>query len=397
METPTGFRDFPPEEAETRRQLLEKIESIFRLYGFEPLDTPAVEFLEVLLKKSGEEVKEQIFSIEGENIGLRFDLTVPMARFIAQHQELPRPFKRYAIAKVWRNEEPQRGRYREFIQADADIVGVAHPSAEVELLKMAERAFRELGLERPTIYINDRRFLEGLSKEWGVDKAKAFRIIDKADKVGKEGVLKLLTEAFGEEGKGVWKSVFEVEGDVLSYIEGYSKEAYETLSYIADRVEVEIAPYLVRGLDYYTGPIFELRLEGLTVSAGGRYDGLTALYGGKAEPAVGISLGFERLYLLMEKKARRPMVFMVPIKAYDYALALAEELRERGIAVSMGYEGRSVRKHLEYADAKGFPVVVLAGPQEEEKGTAIVRDMTSSTQTEVERERLAEKIREMLP
>ncbi len=396
METPAGFRDFPPEEEERRRWLLGKIERIFRLYGFEPLATPAVEFLSVLTRKGGEEIREQIFSIEGEDIGLRFDLTVPLARFTAHHQEMPRPFKRYAIGRVWRNEEPQRGRYREFIQADADIVGTAHPSAEVELLKMAERIFRELGLERPTIYINDRRFLEALAQQWDVDdKAKAFRIIDKADKVGKEKVRDLLVEAFGEKGQEVWESVFSIS-DPLHYIGEYSREAYEALSYIAERVDVVVAPYLVRGLDYYTGPIFELRLGGMTVSAGGRYDGLTALYGGKAEPAVGISIGFERAYLLTKAPHRRKVVFVVPVKAFDYALEVAEELRDAGIEVSMGYEGRSARKHLEYADAKGFPVVVFVGPKEKEKGTILLKDMISSAQEEVKREGMVERVRELL-
>ncbi|MGC9005310.1 MAG: ATP phosphoribosyltransferase regulatory subunit, partial [Candidatus Micrarchaeia archaeon] len=202
METPTGMRDFAPKEMLIRKWVVEKIEEKFKLYGFRPLDTPAMEFLDVLTAKSGEEIERQIFRIKDENIGLIFDLTVPLARFVASNLELPKPFKRYAIAKVWRNEEAQKGRYREFMQADVDIVGTKSMRAEGELLNLTYDVLKELGFElkNAKFLLNNRKILNGLAESWGIKEAvrdDVFRSLDKMDKIGEKGVAQELEAKVG--------------------------------------------------------------------------------------------------------------------------------------------------------------------------------------------------------
>jgi len=387
MKTPTGMRDFSREETILRESMINTIKEVYEKYGFLPIDTPAMEFLDVLTAKSGEEVKDQIFIIKGENVGLRFDLTVPLARYVASKLDLPKPFKRYAIAKVWRNEEAQKGRYREFIQADADIIGIKEPTAEVELLYMAQEALTRLGFEvsKDNFLINDRRFLFAYAEAMNVKEPFFFRTIDKIDKIGKEGVVKLLKERYNN----AEKIIYELSNvkDPLRFIKEYSDKAYETLAFITSKFGGRIDLMLVRGLDYYTGPIFEVKLsdEIGSVAGGGRYDELLKVYG-QGDYAVGISLGFERLYYLLSKKAEKKQIidFYVAFirDNFDYAFKVAQTLRKKGYKVDMNYSKRSLGKQLEYASNMGFKKVVIVGDKEKEKNMATIRDMETGEQKE---------------
>lgn len=390
MNTPAGFRDFSPEEAELRRWMLSVIEEKFRLYGFKPLETPAVEFLDVLLAKSGEEIKEQIFVIQGEDIGLRFDLTVPMARFVAGKKELKKPFKRYAIGKVWRNEEPQKGRYREFIQTDADIVGIESPEAEVELLYLAKEILEEFGVkvEKDTVLLNDRAFMDEWAKKLGLrNKEEVFRIIDKRDKLPLDEIERLLAKAIPEKVESIMSLFTFSEEEALEEMEKLSPNSWERMVFIKDNFSfARITPYLVRGLDYYTGPIFEFKptQDIGTVAAGGRYDNLIGIYG-QPSPAVGISVGFERLYYLVKDRLSTPRRLRVAVYAFDglfkEALSFSQSLRKRGVEVDFLY-GKSLKASLDYASTE-VRFFLLFAPREFSSGKVVLRDLMNSTQEEL--------------
>ncbi|MEM4336061.1 MAG: histidine--tRNA ligase [Candidatus Anstonellales archaeon] len=395
MKTPTGMRDFGPKEMLIREWVVEKIEEKFKLYGFRPLDTPAMEFLDVLTAKSGEEIKQQIFRIKGEEIGLRFDLTVPLARFVASNLEIPKPFKRYAIAKVWRNEEAQKGRYREFMQADADIVGTKSMRAEGELLNLTYDVLKGLGFElkNAKFLLNNRKILNGLAESWGIDEKKredVFRSLDKIDKIGENGVRKELEGKVGMKKTEEILESLKVGGknrEKLEFAARYSEEGARELEEILTYFpKAEVDLFLVRGLAYYTGPIFEVKLseEIGSVAAGGRYDGLIGLYG-SGEYATGISFGIERLIYLINKRGEEnarettTKIFVANVKPefYPYALKIAEELRKAGICTEVDLNDRNLRKQFEYANALKIPYVAIVGEKEKKEGKITLRSMES--------------------
>ncbi len=393
METPAGMRDFGPKEMLVRKWVVEKIEEKFRIYGFRPLDTPAMEFLDVLTTKSGEEIERQIFRIREENIGLRFDLTVPLARFVAGNLELPKPFKRYAIGKVWRNEEAQKGRYREFMQADVDIVGTKSMRAEGELLNLAYGVLEELGfdLRGARFLLNNRKILNGLAESWEIEeKARddVFRSLDKMDKIGERGVAQELEAKVGKKKSEEIMKSLKVDGgnkEKLEFAKEYSEEGAgeveEILSYFP---KAEIDLFLVRGLAYYTGPIFEVKLseEIGSVAAGGRYDGLIGLYG-QGEYATGISFGIERLIYLIKSRREEgsrettTQIFVANVKPefYPYALEVAKEFRKAGICAEVDLNERNLRKQLEYVNALKIPYAAVVGEREKKERKIMLRDM----------------------
>lgn len=393
METPAGMRDFTPKEMVVRKWVVEKIEEKLKLYGFRPLDTPAMEFLDVLTAKSGEEIEKQIFRIKGENIGLVFDLTVPLARFVASNLELPKPFKRYAIAKVWRNEEAQKGRYREFIQADADIVGTRSMRAEGELLNLTYDTLNGLGFDvkKAKFLLNNRKILNGLAESCGIKeevKDDVFRSLDKIDKIEESKVISELEVKVGrKKAEEIIKSL-KVDGgnrEKLEFAKKYSKEGAEELEEILRYFPMaEVDLFLVRGLAYYTGPIFEVRLseEIGSVAGGGRYDRLIGLYG-QQEYATGISFGIERLVYLINKKEKEDIaetptkIFVVNVKPefYSYALEVANEIRKAGVCAEVDLNERNLRKQLEYANALRIPYVAVVGGREKKEGKITLRNM----------------------
>ncbi len=378
MDTPTGFRDYWPKDAKFRNAFKRYLEELFSRYGFEPMEESTMEFLSTLTAKSGDAIKEEIFQIKGEEIGLRFDLTVGLARALANELNVYKPFKRYSIDKVWRNEEPQRGRYREFIQADVDIIGVKEVTAEVELLTMAKEILSYVGMPY-TLLLNNRKFLEAFAEKEGFadKKQEVFRIMDKFDKIGRDEVLRLL-EGIGINVEPISK-LLSLEGkDALLFIKEYSDEAYDELAFILEYVpDAVIAPYLIRGFDYYTGPIFEFKnKEGLTIIGGGRYDTLLGLYG-KEDYAVGMGVGFDRILAFIEKKEiRNTHIYVVSFKGkWNLAFDVAQRLRKEGVAVDLNYSDRSLRKQMEYASHKGYKFVVFAGEQEIKEGNIKIKNM----------------------
>ncbi len=400
-QTVRGMRDFLPEEARKRQFVFAKCRQVFEKYGFQPLETPAVEPLELLTAKGGggDEIENEIYSFKDKgdrSLGLRYDLTVGTARVVAS-SALAKPFKRYYIDKVWRYDRPQAGRYREFTQADIDIFGVRGVDADVECLLVTKRAFDALGFKEYAIKANSKKLLEALMVECGIPAGQqldALRSIDKLDKVGWEGVEEEL-DARGVEGKeklvGFLKSNKRLECEELDTLIAKCE---------ALGVPVEYDATLVRGLEYYTGNVFEIRAGGKwSCGGGGRYDNMVQLYGGQETPAVGISFGIERVIQLMDEAGIMPnippadvLVAAAKDEVRDKAAEIAEALRDKGINCEIDLSGRTLSKQFDYANSKGIPKVVVLGPREIEAGEANVKDMSSGEEKKVKLDELAKEL-----
>jgi len=410
LRRPRGTRDFLPWDMIKRRFVIETIRSTFELYGFDEMETPAFEFLDVLTAKCGPEVKEQIYAFKdkvGRELGLRFDLTVPLARVVASHPDLPKPFKRYCISRVWRYEEPQSGRFREFWQADVDIVGSAKMDADAEVIAVAISCLKNLGMKNFRVRLNNRKILESVAESASVDKElslSVFRAIDKLDKIGLEGVkqelrklsltdrqISMIMDQVSKQG-----SVDLIEKDLSDVLTERGKEGLNELIEIVHNLEfydysqyVIVDLSLARGLDYYTGPIFEISAETTinvgSVAGGGRYDNLIELLGGPPTPATGISLGIDRLVEVLSEadmlpKARTStqafVTYTNPLVKKETVI-IAEKLRSEGIKVEVDVMGRKLERQLKYADAKGIPYVIIVGPQEVRSSVYRLKDMNS--------------------
>ena len=402
--TPKGMRDFLPEDMILRESVIETIKGVYRKYGFVPIETPALEYLDTLKAKSGEEIKKEIFVIEGGEFGLRFDLTVPLAR-VAANNAFTKPFKRYCISRVWRHEEPQKGRFREFWQCDVDVVGSESTRADAEVIKCTIEAIEKLGFNKPKILLNNRKIMNGLAQKLNVKEKvdDLLRILDKIDKIGEDQVKKHLKQHFDDQ---TIKKVFELlkttgtneqklkSAKVLS--EEGAKELEEIIELLPD-AEIVIDLSLVRGLGYYTGPVFEAKLgdEIGSVAGGGRYDTLLAMYG-QSDYATGMSIGLERiLFLLNKKKAETQktltQVFVACVKPefYNEAEKIASELRKQGIATETDLNQRNLRKQLEYVNSMGIPYSIVIGQKEVETKKAKLRNMKTGEEKEI---KLVEKI-----
>ncbi|MEM3422334.1 MAG: histidine--tRNA ligase [Candidatus Bilamarchaeaceae archaeon] len=403
--TPKGMRDFLPEEAAVREEVRNKIATIYKKYGFLPMETPALEYLETLRAKAGDEIDKQIFVLSDERLALRFDMTVPLAR-VASTIEAPRPFKRYAIGPVWRKEEPQKGRFREFWQADADIIGSSSMRAEAELLTMAKEICTEFGFSKPKILLNNRKILNAMAKELDFEdnKNEVFRTLDKIDKIGREEVEKEIVKLIGQRGTELIREISSGKNneEKLAIAEKFSKEGADELREILRfcNFEIDVDLLLVRGLGYYTGPVFEIKLsdEIGTVIAGGRYDGLLSLYG-RGEAATGISVGVERLITLtIERKKTKStlQVFVANVKdeQYLYALEVASKLRNAGINCETDLNCRNLRKQLDYVNAKKIKYAVIVGEKEASRGNYKLKDMESGKEEEANIEKLINLLKE---
>jgi histidyl-tRNA synthetase len=396
---PKGMRDWNPREALVRQRLMESIARSYRLYGFSPIGTPALENLEVLLGKGGGENEKLLFKVmkRGEDLersapgdwadlGLRFDLTVPLARYVANHlNELPKVFRCYHVAPVWRADKPQKGRAREFWQCDIDIVGASSPAYEVEILTASERALNALGVGRVRLRLSDKRLLPRVMGALGVPSAAVPTVcvaLDKMDKKGVNEVMEEVRQALPD--TAVFHKVREwvlgmrtgeaarlVPDEFLAALgtrDGELKAVLDNLWNIAEEcrqvnpdTSVEFDPLLVRGMDYYTGPVFEAALEGaaFSVGGGGRYDGLVGLFAGRPIPAVGFSIGFERiLNALMEKEGAAPIlcpkVFLANTGQGDLEVhRMAERMRGEGVPVEASYMKEGMGQQMKAAEASG--------------------------------------------
>lgn len=383
-QTLKGFRDFLPAESRKRQYVINKLKSTFESFGFEPLETPALEYEEVLLGKYGDEGDKLMYRFEdngGRKVALRYDQTVPLARVVAQYQnQLPTPFKRYQIQPVWRAENTQKGRFREFLQCDADIVGLSSPLADAEILSLVLEIYKSLGLNI-TIKINDRANFEGLDK-------KIVSAIDKFEKLGESTVLAEMVEK-GMESKDAeialktlqQKPITQNLKQILSYLEMMGQDS-EKIKYEAT---------LARGLDYYTGMIFETVVEGYTnsICSGGRYDNLIGTFNGSDVPAVGFGLGFDRTIELLEENDLLPtyqpsakaLVTIFNQDLIEDSIKVINKLDENNINCELWLEPETkLDKQLKYADQKGIPYVVIIGPDEEKSGKVTLKNLKEKTQ-----------------
>ena len=430
---PKGTRDFGPQEMTRRNYIFDTIRSVFKKYGYLPIETPAMENLSTLLGKYGEEGDKLLFKIlnSGDFLGsaggplpvnsdkaalkisekgLRYDLTVPFARFVVQHQgELTFPFKRYQIQPVWRADRPQKGRYREFYQCDVDAVGSDSLLCEVELVQIVADVFKALNIN-VCLKINNRKILAGMAEAIGApDKMMDITIaIDKLDKIGLDNVnAELREKGLSEEQVGALQPILGLSGDKEAKLSGLERiltsevgkkgiEEVRTLFGYVDALgldlKTELDLTLARGLNYYTGAIFEVKAldtEIGSISGGGRYDNLTGIFGLQGLSGVGISFGADRIYDVMTRLELFPAeavattdVLMVNFGGEDelYGLKTLAAMRSRGISAEMYPESAKMKKQMGYADKRGVRFVALAGENERQSNSITIKDMSSGEQ-----------------
>ncbi len=416
LRTPRGMRDFLPEEMLFREKVIEVIRATFEAYGFPPLETPILENLEVLTAKSGEAIKKEIYAFKDKgdrDVGLRFDLTVPLARVFASNPQLPKPFKRYAISRVYRYDEPQAGRFREFWTADIDILGTNNPLADATIVAAAVEALKRLGFTNFKVKVNDRKIINSAVLKAGIRDEKTnsvIRAIDKLEKIGKAGVGKELETAgiTPDQSKKLF-SVLELGGNNVEKLEKAEKllgsgpfaELKKFLTAVAgfnflDLCEVDFT--LARGFDYYTSLVFEIVSNEKKIGSlagGGRFDNMIEQFGGGKVPAVGIGLGIERIIELMDKKdspKTRTSVFFIPIgETTATAIELATKLRKRGTNCDMEMSGRKLGKSLAYAGKLGIEWAVIVGEKDLTKGQITLRNLYTGKEERVPIDKLVER------
>jgi histidyl-tRNA synthetase len=432
---PKGMRDFLPQDMIKREYVFGIVREVFHLYGFEPLQTPVLELNETLMGKYGEDAEKLIYKAahaEGkEELALRYDLTVPLARVVSQYQnEINLPFKRYQISPVWRGERPQRGRYREFYQCDADIVGVAGMNADAEVLAMVVTVLKRLGFGQFSVKINNRKLLTAIGQYSGVPDTllgDLYRSIDKYDKIGADGVKdELLKRGISMEVTQRMMPLLEARMpglERLDYVEQMmgnlpaAQEGIRELREIADHLsdsDVSMQFYefdftMVRGLSYYTGPIFETIITEPnlgSVTGGGRYDELIGLFRSESLPTTGTSLGIERIIDLMDLLNLYPahiggtvvqaLVTVFSEDTQSQSTRLTSELRAMGVRTELYLQDKNVGKQMAYADKKGIPVVALLGPDEIAAGTVKLKRLSDGQESTVPRAAAADSIRALL-
>ncbi len=403
FQTPRGTRDIEPAEMIRYEYVLSVIKKVFERYGFDPLETPAFEEWNVLSAKKGggEAIKEEIYYFKDKSdreLGLRFDLTMPLCRFVASNPDLPKPFRRYQIGRVWRYDKPGALRWREFLQADIDIVGSGSMEAEAECLRAMCEIFTQLGFADFVIRINNRKITEEFVNSLSIkDAVDVFRIVDKLDKIGEAGVAKEL------KGKGVLQSQIESImsfikirdiGQVKKYISSGGVEDLEKiLSLMEDyKKNLQVDMSLVRGLEYYTGPVFEISLgAGASVGGGGRYDDLIEAFSGKRTPATGISIGVDRVVAAMKEKKMLSLgktlckVFVVCVNesVKKDVIEITKNLRELSVPAEFDIMSRPLSKQMSYVNSRGIPYAIVIGEKEVESGKANLRDMKSGKEMEI--------------
>jgi histidyl-tRNA synthetase len=414
-----GFRDYLPQKMLPREQIMDTARRVFRSYGFSPIDTPALEYLEILLGKGGAETDKQLYRFQdhgGRDVGLRFDLTIPLARFAAQHiGELGTPFKRYHIASVWRGENTQRGRFREFMQCDFDTIGTKSVAADAEIILVVRQLLTEIGFTKFTVRVNDRSILNGLLQKAGLADSSALvlRALDKLTKIGAEKVSEEMQTVAGATSNQA-ETILQ-----LAQIAGSNDEILEELEKLGAGNElaaagiarlreviglatsvpnqqgvVQIDPSIARGLDYYTGTVLETTLDDCkigSVCSGGRYDNLADLYTNQQLPGIGASLGLDRLLDAMEDlemlaDSSTPAQVFIPY--FDAAhlgdyLNLAAELRAAGLNVEVYPEPSKLGKQLQYADRKKFRIALIAGEREFAASECQIKNLSTTESTSV--------------
>ncbi len=426
-----GFRDYLPETMIPRERLIDTAKEVYRSFGFAPIETPALEYLEILTGKGSDETDKQLYRFQdhgGRDVGLRFDLTVPLARFAAQYaQGLGLPFKRYHIGTVWRGENTQRGRYREFMQCDFDTIGTTSVASDIETVLVVATLMRKIGFERFTIRINHRGILNGLLEKSGLaDKStEVLRALDKLAKQGEEKVRAELADSAGATDDQIEQlmTFASIEGDndfILKEVAALTKgnetgeAAIQRLQTVlsglsaadVDEQVIQLDPSIARGLDYYTGIVLETTLDDLpeigSVASGGRYDNLAELYTKQELPGIGASLGLDRLLAAMESlellpEAKTPADVLIAYFAADRLedyLRIASQLRTAGIRTELYPEPKKLGKQLQYADKKGFRIALIAGDDELANNSCQLKNLANGESVTVS---LNEEAGELLP
>jgi len=386
-QTLKGFRDFLPNEAKKRNYVINTLKEVFESYGFEPIETPALEYEEILAGKYGDEGERLMYKFTdqgGRKIALKYDQTVPLARIVAQYlNEITLPFKRYQIQCAWRAENPQKGRYREFTQCDIDIVGVDSALSDYELCEIALLGYKKLGFKKIKILINDRSAFGDIPNA-------ALLTVDKLNKVGEEKVKKELEEkGFGEKTLDKIKNL-KPSQRVTEILELAKKAGFEN--------EIVFEPTLARGLDYYTEIIMEVNIEEYqsgSLGGGGRYNNLISLFINKQIPAVGFSFGFDRTIDAMEDLNLFPkdmQATKVLVTYSEKALSVAKILRDKNINTEVYPEEKDLEKQLKYADKKQIPYVIMINDER-----LMIKDMKARTQEELKIEEIINKLRQEKP
>jgi len=427
LRTPRGMVDSTPEEEVFRQRLISHLVEIFNSYGFVPIQTPAIELTEVLTKKYGED-ERLIYHLakEGkEDISLRYDLTVPLARYMAMNPQTPLPFKRYHIDRVWRRERPQRGRFREFTQCDIDILGTNNMLADAEIIAIIAEVMEHFGFKEYNIRLNNRKILSAMERVYQVPKRLETSVliaIDKLEKIGIDGVREEL------ESRGLEPDIatlvldfIQISGENHSVLDRFNEvvgcdgvgatgvmELRKILRYLPDlgvkEDVVVVDPSMVRGLDYYTGPIFETvatEPKVGSITGGGRYDELLGAFSKTEIPAVGTSFGFERMVeVLQEQGAFKDEsgdthVIVIPIDddMLGAALSLSQDLRKKGIAAEVPLVSKKISKLLSYANRRGIRWALFVGPDEFKEGKVNLKDLKKGEQETMEPDEVPQRIR----
>lgn len=449
---PQGTRDFGSDVVRKRQYIFNTIRTVFELYGFQPLETPAMENLETLMGKYGEEGDKLIFKIlnngldnavkhagaqqgfekalQGKSVkslterALKYDLTIPFARYVAMnHGQLTFPFKRYQIQPVWRADRPQRGRYREFYQCDADVVGSNALINEVEFVNIYKEVFERLKIADFRLHINNRKVLRGIMEVCGVEEKEKqiLVIIDKTDKIGIDGMKEELTKEISSEKLEKLLQVYSFKGandETLNFLKQFliksemGTQGVSELEYVINQSSTDNLPpkinidlTLARGLEYYTGIIFEAKAPAAvkigSIGGGGRYDDLTSLFGVPNIPGVGISFGVDRIYDVLEElnlfpeavdQGTKVLFFNLGDEESKAAYRLLQQLRKKGIASELFHKETKMEKQFNYAEKKNIPFVVIIGSKELETKTCTIKNIISGKQEQVSFEEVAQAI-----
>lgn len=429
LQLPRGMRDFAPAEKLLRDDVISKLKATFERYGFNPLETPIIERWEILSAKygGGEEILKETYKFKdqgGRDLGLRYDLTTPLARFVAMNPSIKKPFKRYHIGTVYRDGPLKKGRYREFYQCDVDTIGTTNILADVECIFIALDFFDQIGLD-VEVRVNNRKLLVDVAKLYlgaeNQERALDFILsLDKLEKIGQDGVIKELKEKGFDQDLSDVLSLFIVSGDNKSILgkfidkippendSGWTERLMSLFNYIGDSSRVRFVPSLARGLGYYTDTVFEVFMADgsfqSALAAGGRYDNLVGDFMDSKEsfPGVGISFGLEpTLEVLKDKlgseniKKSTVQVYVVPIQTIPVCIDFVKQLRQAGIHADMDLIGRGPSANFKYANAYGIPYVIVVGPDELEAGLVNLKDMVSGDQEQLSFEDALEKLRNL--
>lgn len=401
-----GFRDYLPNEQIARRKMIAKISTAFERFGFAPIATPALEPFELFAGKLGEDEKliYKFTDLGGRQVALRYEFTASLPRFISDHPDLPKPFKRYQIDPVWRAENPQKGRFREFTQCDVDIIGADSLVADAEVIAAVNAALKSLDIGSIKVKYNNRKLIGETLAIAGIsaDKQAGFmRAVDKIDKIGEKKVSALLSDL------GMPKNALAKYSETITEISGGFRKEFEKLLLDLEVEDVEFDPYLMRGLDYYTGPIFEISLSGKpefgSIAGGGRYDQLVGKITGKDMPAVGCSIGLDRLFaalqeleLIAPQSAAEVIVLNLDEDLVSDYLKMASILRDAELDTEFYFEPSKLDKQFKYAEAKNMKVAVIFGKDEKVQGKVNLKNLDTKKQVTVDLDDLVTQVKSML-